>query len=119
MRAFFLPVVFCLAASAVHAERLVTNPEMCKSDASDVGQEEGLTLEPTGYWEIEYHCDFDRPIDLHWDSFHTQSRAGYCESPGPDIEPTVFVIQMGDYEPGLVRIWQMGTAEPIEFQACP
>ena len=112
-------VATLLAASVAVAEpRLVTNIEMCAFDDPIDTQEMGMELDATSMSEIEYYCEFSDAVDLHWDEDRTVTRAGYCSEPG-FILPTVFALQMNPYEPGIVRVWQQGGEEPVEFRQCP
>ena len=97
---------------------LVTDVAMCPLIAAgeDV-QEMGMVLHAEGMFEIEYYCEFADPIDIYWHEERTITRAGYCSEPGL-ISPTVFVLQMSDYEPGVVYVWQQGLDEPTVFNAC-
>ncbi len=108
-----------LFASAATAEpRLVTNLEMCAFDDPIDTQEMGMELDARSMFEIEYYCEFSDAVDIRWDEDRTVTHVGYCSEPG-FILPTVFVLQMGPYEPGIVRVWQQGDEEPTEFRQCP
>ena len=119
--ATILAIMLALPAAPGLAEEppvLVTDPAMCEpiSNGEDV-QEMGMILVAEGMYEIEYHCEFAEPLDIYWHEERTIVRAGYCAEPG-FIHPTVFAIQMSDYEPGVVRIWEQGSEEPTVFHRC-
>lgn len=110
--------LFATQALAQDIPSLVTDVAMCPlmAKGEDV-QEMGMVLTPEGMFEIEYFCEFSEPLDIYWHEERTLTRAGYCAEPGL-ISPTVFAIQMSDYEPGVVYVWQQGIEQPTVFNAC-
>ena len=108
-----------LATMATAQDVLVSNPVMCGmiQRGEDV-QETGMVLKSTGMYEIEYYCEFDRQISFDWSRDIIESVVGYCAEPG-FISPTVFAVQMSQYDPGIVTVWTQGSDEPSRFEACP
>ena len=103
---------------AQDAPFLVSDAKICDMiERGEDVQEVGMVLTAEGMYEIEYYCEFATPLELDWHEERTMVRAGYCAKPG-FISPTVFAIQICDYEPGVVRIWQQGVEEATEFQRC-
>lgn len=117
-----LIILVCLGSSlatvATAQDVLVTNPVMCGmiQRGEDV-QETGMVLKSTGMYEIEYFCEFDRQISFDWSRDITEAVVGYCAEPG-FISPTVFALQMSQYDPGIVNVWTQGRDEPTRFEAC-
>jgi len=110
-------IALSLLAVPAHAERLVTNPEMCAfADPMDT-QEMGMTLDATSFWEIEYFCEFEPPIVLDWSTERMQTRVGYCSEPGL-ITPGVYTFQSSPYEPGVVMLHEREADVPTEFRTC-
>jgi len=111
-------LVTLLSAGSAMAQdiRLVSNPEMCAVPPQDA-IEMGMELTTTGFSEIEYTCEFETQINFDWSSDQTLVRPGYCSEPGL-ISPQVFVVELPDYEPGTVFIWQQGSEEPARFTSC-
>ena len=79
-----------------------------------------MLLSPWGMEAVEYYCAFEGEILLDWSEERRQVRLGYCEEPGPWIEPKVFVIATGPTEPEVAYVWASGdpVGEPTVFTAC-
>ena len=109
--------VFLSIVAPAQAERLVSNPDMCAfSDPMDA-QEVGMTLTSSDMFEIEYLCEFSKPIALHWDEERIETRVGFCSEPG-HVSPEVWAFQFSPFEPGKVTVWWQGGDEPTIFQSC-
>ena len=116
MKFFAITAAFLVALPAM-AERLVTNPEMCKFDDPMDSHELGMELTSTEMFEIEYFCEIQQPVDIHWEAERTETRMGHCHEPG-FVQPQLWTFQFSPYEPGMVRVWWLNADEPTEFQVC-
>lgn len=104
----------------------VSKPELCAQiaglDTADqiflAVDQEASVISFTGMFEIEYHCNFADVIDMsRADEDPLQTFTGYCEEPGPFVEPTVFAVDLR-HDEGELHLWQSGLDTATVFTLC-
>jgi len=112
----------CLTTSAMAQDLdFVTDKKLCPMERFD-RQEQGMTFDGKGFYEIEYHCELAQAVsrsDL--DGIDTVVRPGYCEEPGA-LFPTVFAMRWMqidvDENARVLWVYEGSSGEPTTYYDC-